>query len=73
MMLIKVKVGANSKKREIKKISEDTYEVKVKNPALNNLANQELVLILQNFFKKGVKIIKGKKSKNKLILIEDGD
>jgi len=68
-MIIKIKVKANSKKNEI--IKEDAfYRVNVKSPAEDNKANIEVIKLLTRHFKKKVKIIKGLRSKEKLISLE---
>jgi len=70
-MLIKVKVIPNSKKEEI--IGEkDSFEVKVKEKPLNNMANKATIALLSSFLKipiKKIRIIKGSKKRNKIIEI----
>ena len=63
----------NSKKPEIVKISENNYKVKVDAPALKNSANKRLIEILSEHFKVprySISIIKGLKSKNKIVCID---
>ena len=71
-MIIKVKVKANAKKSEIKK-EDDFYIVSVKSPAHDNKANIEVVRLLTKYFKKRVRMIKGLKSKEKLLSLESSD
>ena len=66
--LIKIKVKANSKKNEIVDLG-DYYKVEVKNPAEDNKANIEIVKIFKKKFGKDVRIVKGLKSKEKVLKI----
>jgi len=70
-MKLKVKVKPSSGKQEIKKISDDEYQIKLKSKPENNKANIELVKLLKKYFKKEVKILKGKTSKNKIIEVKN--
>ena len=65
-MIIKVKVKPASKKQEIIKTDEG-YVVSVKGKAEKNKANIELLKALNKHFGKDVRIIKGFKSKNKIV------
>ena len=64
---MKIKVKPNSKEEKIEKIDEDFYLVKLKNPAKEGKANQELIKILKKYFKKSVRIVKGLRSREKII------
>jgi uncharacterized protein (TIGR00251 family) len=71
-MKLTVNVIPNSKNPEIIKISENTYKIKVDVPASKNKANKRLVEILSEHFKvskSSISIIKGLKSRNKIIKI----
>jgi uncharacterized protein (TIGR00251 family) len=71
-MKITVNTIPNSKKLEIIKISENSYKIKVDVPALKNKANKRLIEILSEYFKvskSSISIIKGLKSRNKIIKI----
>ena len=71
VMLIKVKVIPNSKKEEITG-ERDSYEIKVKEKPLNNMANKAAVALLSSFLKiptGRIRIIKGAKKRNKIIKI----
>ena len=62
----------NSKKEEIRALKENSFEIKVKEPAERNLANKRICEILNHHFKNpegGVKIINGHNSPIKLIKI----
>lgn len=69
-MIIYVKVFPKSGREEIVKISENTYKVYLKKPALDNKANIELLKLLKKHFNTSVKIIKGEKSRDKIIEIQ---
>ena len=67
--MIEVKVIPNSKKRIVIKDNEK-FKVYVKKPAVDNKANEDAVELLAEFFnvkKSNIKIVKGEKSRNKLI------
>ncbi len=73
-MLIKVKVFPNSKKEEVIKKSEDSFEVKVKAKPEKGRANREVVKLLSVYFKipeSKIKLIKGFKERNKIFEIRD--
>jgi hypothetical protein len=72
-MLIKVKVFPNSKKEEIIKKSENSFEIKVKEKPERGLANKEVIRILSFYFKipeSKMRLIKGFKQKNKIFEIK---
>ncbi len=66
-MIIYVKVKPNSKKQKIEMVSSEEYTVSLKNLAENNKANLELIRLLEKYFNKKIKIIKGLKNKKKII------
>ena len=68
-MIIKVKVKTNSKNNNIIKEG-DFYKVNIKSQPENNKANIELIKLLTKYFKKKVRIIKGLKSREKLLSLE---
>ena len=68
-MLIRVKVFPKSKKDEIIKKSEDSFEVKVKEKPEQGRANEKVLQILSKFFgieKNKFRLIKGGKSRSKI-------
>jgi uncharacterized protein YggU (UPF0235/DUF167 family) len=70
---IRVKVSAGVKKEDFKQISEDHFEIKVKEKAERNMANKRVLEILADFFKlsKGkIRIVNGHQSPSKLLVIE---
>ena len=68
---VKVILKPNSSKNKIVKFDSErnAYIVEIKAPAYNNKANIELVKFLSRFLKKDVKIIRGFKSREKLLRI----
>jgi len=73
-MLIKVKVFPNSKKEEVIKKSEDSFEIKVKAKPEKGMANKEVVKLLSIYFKipeSKIRLIKGFKERNKIFEIKD--
>lgn len=69
---IKVKVKPKSKREYVKKISEDEYEVAVKDPPEKGKANKRLVELLSQYFgisKTDVFIIKGQFSRIKVVRV----
>ena len=69
--IIKVILKPNSTKNRIIKFDSErnAYRIEIKAPAKDNKANIELIKFLSKSLKKNVKIIKGFKSKEKLIKI----
>ena len=70
-MIIEVVVKTNSGRREIEKISENKFKVFLKSEPINNNANKELIKLFRDYFKKDVKLIRGLKSKKKVLKIGD--
>ena len=71
-MKINVKVIAAAKRNEIIK-EENSFKVYVNKPAVDNKANLAVIELLADYFKvrkNSVNIIKGQKSKNKIIEIK---
>lgn len=71
-MKINIAVIPNAKDSEVTKIDENNYKVRVDAPALDGKANKRLIEILAEHFnvpKSSVKILKGLKSKNKIVEI----
>ena len=72
-MKIFVKVKPNAKKSKVEKIEEYMFSVWVDEIPSEGKANKRLIEILSDYFnvpKRNVRIIKGKKSRNKIIEIE---
>ncbi len=73
-MLIKVKVFPGSKKEEITKKSEDSFEIKIKERPIKGLANKEVIKILASSFnipESNIRLIKGFKQRNKIFEIAE--
>ncbi len=73
-MKINVLVNPNSKKKRINKIDNENYIVWVKSDSKNNLANQETISLLVDFFNTSldkVKIVKGQRIKKKTVVINN--
>jgi len=71
-MLIKTKIFPNSKKEEITKKSEDSFEIKVKAKPIQGATNREVLRVLSSYFKipnSRIKMIKGPKQRNKVFEI----
>jgi len=66
-MIIQVKVYPHSGREEIVKESDNSYKVYLKKPAKDNKANLELIKLLKEYFLKDIKIIKGLKSRSKIV------
>jgi len=64
---LKIKVKTRQKETKIISQSEDEIILAVKSPPEKNKANLEIIKFLSKHFKIKVRIIKGLKSKNKLI------
>ena len=72
-MLIKVKVFPNSKKEEIIKKTEDSFEVRVRAKPIRGLANKAVINALSLYFKvpaSKIRLVKGFKEKNKIFEIK---
>lgn len=75
-MIIKIKVKPQSGRREVVKISDKEYKVSLKERAEDNKANIELIKLLGkrfNISSNDINIIKGLKSRNKIIEIKNTD
>jgi len=71
-MLIKVKVFPNSKKEEIIRKSEDSFDVKVKEKPMKGKANKAVFDLLADYFEipRGkIRLVKGSRQRNKVFKI----
>jgi uncharacterized protein (TIGR00251 family) len=69
-MILSIRVVPNSKKLEIIKLSENNYKIKLDERALEGKANLRLIEVISNYLnvkKSSIKIIKGNKSRNKIV------
>jgi hypothetical protein len=72
---LKVKVQPRARQQKVQKIGEKEYTVRVLSPPSEGKANKEVIAILASHFHlppSRVKILKGKKSRQKIIILEDG-
>jgi len=72
-MLIKAKIFPNSRKEEVIKKSEDSFEIKVKEKPVMGLANRGATKILSSYFKipkSKIRLIRGFKKRNKIFEIK---
>lgn len=72
-MILSVTVKANSNNEGVEKIEENSLKVRVSAPALNGRANARLIEVLAEYFKiskSKIRIVKGFKSKKKIIEID---
>jgi len=75
-MYIKVKVEAGAKKEKITQVSDDHFEVSVREPAERNLANRRILALVAEFFKVPagkVKLVSGHHSPGKILDVDDVD
>ncbi len=73
-MLIKIKTYPNSKKRFIREKSESEFEVYVKEKAEGGKASRDVILTISKYMNISplqIKIIKGRKSRNKTLKIKE--
>ncbi|MFH1455641.1 MAG: DUF167 domain-containing protein [archaeon] len=68
-MQIEVTVKPNASKTKITSQNDNNYKIDVKASPENNKANIELINFLTKHFKKKVKIVKGKTSKKKILIL----
>ena len=69
-MRIKVKIHPNSSQEKIEK-KDEQYEVWLKEKPIDNKANEKLIKILSKHFKRKVEIVRGLKSKEKVIEVKN--
>ncbi|MDP8233516.1 MAG: DUF167 domain-containing protein [Candidatus Saelkia tenebricola] len=73
-MKVTVRVVSGAKKADIRKEA-DVLRVKIDAPPVEGKANKRLIEILAEYFlvpKSKIKIIKGERSKNKIIQVDKG-
>jgi uncharacterized protein (TIGR00251 family) len=72
---LKVKVQPRARQRKVQKTGEKEYTVRVLSPPAEGRANKEVIEALASHFHlppSRVKILKGKKSRQKIVILEDG-
>ncbi|MBT3405255.1 DUF167 domain-containing protein [archaeon] len=70
-MRFKIRLHPGSSQEKVEKISEEKFEVWIKEKPIEGKANLGLVKIFKRYFKKEVKLIGGLKSKNKIVEMND--
>ena len=71
-MLLKVKVFPKSKKEEVIKKSEDSFEIRIKEKPERGEANGAAIRVLASFLKTSkekIRIIKGSRQRNKVLKV----
>lgn len=74
-MYIKVRVVAGAKKEKFEQISKDHFNISVKEPAKQNLANRRIAELLAKHYKipaKTVRILSGHRSPSKIFSLPEG-
>lgn len=68
---IRIIVKANTPRNQVVRYddSREAYRVNIKEPAREGKANKEIIKFFSKLFKKDVKIVKGLKSKEKILKI----
>jgi uncharacterized protein (TIGR00251 family) len=72
---LKIKVQPRARQQEVQKIGEREYTVSVLSPPSEGKANKEVIAVLASHFHlppSRVKILKGKKSRQKIVILESG-
>jgi uncharacterized protein (TIGR00251 family) len=74
MKILNITVSPRSSKNEIIKISDTELKIKMAAPPIEGKANKKLIAILSNEFgvpKNKINILKGLKSRKKIVQIQD--
>ena len=72
---LKVKVQPRARHQRVQKIGEKEYTVWVLSPPAEGKANKEVIELLASHFRippSRVKIVRGKKSRHKIVILEEG-
>ncbi|UCE42095.1 MAG: YggU family protein [Candidatus Aminicenantes bacterium] len=72
---LKVQVQPKAREQKIQKTGEKEYTVRVLSPPSEGKANKEVIAVLASYFHippSRVKILKGKKSRQKIVVLEVG-
>ena len=73
---LSVKVQPKARKRKVERLSSSEYKVSVLSPPSRGKANREVIEVLAAYFDlplSQIKILRGEKSRQKLILIDMND
>lgn len=71
---LKVKVHPRASQQKVQKLGDGEYSVRVLSPPVEGKANKEVIKVLASYFRlppSRVKILKGKKSRLKIVAIEE--
>jgi len=71
---LNIKVHPRASQQKVQKTGEREYSVRVLSPPSEGKANKEVIAVLASYFRlppSRVKILRGKKSRNKIVVIED--
>ncbi len=70
-MYLKVKVITKAKKEEIKRLSDDALEIRLREPAERNMANKRVLAIIQEMYSDcAVRMISGHHHPTKILSID---
>jgi uncharacterized protein (TIGR00251 family) len=72
---LKVKVKPGSRQQKVQKTGEREYAVRVLSPPVGGKANKEAIAVLASHFHippSRIKILRGEKSRQKIVIIEGG-
>lgn len=70
-MKFKIKLHPGSSQQKIEKISDNEFNIWIKEKPIDGRANISLEKCLKKYFNKNVKIVKGLKSRNKIVEVEE--
>jgi uncharacterized protein YggU (UPF0235/DUF167 family) len=69
-MYLKLRVISDANKEKVEKVSDDTWYISVKQPAVNNAANTRILEIIREAFpSQSIRIISGHHSPSKIVSI----
>ena len=72
-MYLKLKVTPDAREESLVKISEDHFEIRVKEPAENNRANRRILALMREYFgsrAKAIRIVIGHHSLSKIVSVD---
>lgn len=71
-MNISIRVKTNARKNEVRKLTDESFEVSVTAPPVDGKANERVIELLSKYFdvpKRSIEIIRGTSSKHKIVQI----
>jgi len=72
-ILLSVKVQPSARKQEIQKISDREYKIRVLSPPIEGKANKEVIEVVASHFHlpvSRIKILRGQKSRKKIVVLD---